>query len=512
MVPWVKHRWLVAVMLTIVLGTVGTMVCTAEDEVTGFPDVSAIDSFVDKQMHKHRIPGISLVVFGGGEMTYAKGYGAAGHGQPMTPDTPMIIGSTTKPFTAVSILQLVEKHLVDLDSPVNAYLPWFRVADPVASTSITVRHLLNHTSGLSELGYNRVLSPDATLEQGVRDLQSARLTAPVGTAFQYFNPNYAILALIIETVSGQSYADYVTEHIFEPLGMTNSYADKDDALEAGLAEGHSKLFGFAVARRPIFRAYLLGAGYIVSTARDLSRFLMAIDNGGEYGGARILSPDSVALMASPPAQAPGSTYGMGWSAGSHRGEPIGGHGGSDEVYSCQTALLTEKHRGYALLMNEQHLIDGMVASSQLQTGMRDLLIGRQPDEGGISMKLIGLVILAVFLIALVSTVRSFVRTRGWSREARSLKASQIARRIAPHLLVPALTLIVLYRFLGSVILREPRAWNFRVVGAYFMPDIALLLLLAIVPDIVQGIYMTAAVMVDRFAGRTAGPRGNAGRR
>ena len=512
MVPWVKQRWLVAVTLAIVVGAVATMVCAAEDTTTGYLDVSAIDSFVDKQMRKHRIPGISLVVFEDGELTHAKGYGAAGHGQPMTPDTPMIIGSTTKSFTAVSILQLVEQHSVDLDSPVSAYLPWFRVADTVASASITVRHLLNHTSGLSELGYNRVLSPDATLEQGVRDLQSARSTAPVGTRFQYFNPNYATLALIIEAVSGQSYADYVTEHIFEPLGMTDSYADKEDALEAGLAQGHSKLFGFPVARRPIFRAHLLGAGYIVSTARDLSRFLIAIDNGGVSGGARILSPDSVALMALPPAQVPGSTYGMGWSAGSHRGEPIGGHGGSDEVYSCQTALLTEKHRGYALLMNEQHLIDGMVASSQLQIGLRDLLIGRQPDEGGISMKLVGIVILAVFLIVLVSTVRSFARMRGWSREARSLTARQIAWRIAPHLLVPALTLIVLYRFLGSVILREPRAWNFRVVGAYFMPDIALLLLLAIVPDLAQGIYMIAAVITDRSAGRAARPRRNAGRR
>ena len=513
--PWAKQRWLAAVILVGALGALGavaTTVAVAEDAVAGFLDTSAIDRFVDRQMNKHRIPGISLVVFEDGEVTYAKGYGAAGHGRPMTPDAPMVIGSTTKPFTAVSILQLVEQHLVDLDSPVSAYLPWFRVADTVASASITVRHLLNHTSGLSELGYNRVLSPDATLEQGVRDLQHARLTAPVGSRFQYFNPNYATLALIIETVSEQSYGDYVTEHIFQPLGMTNSYADKEDALEAGLAQGHSKLFGFPVARGPVFRAYLLGAGYIVSTARDLSRFLIAMDSGGISGGARILSPDSVALMALSPAQVPGTSYGMGWSAGTHRGEPIGGHGGSDEVYSCQTALLTDQHRGYALLMNEQHLIDGMVASSQLQIGLRDLLIGRQPDDGGISMKLIGIVILAVFLIALVGTIRSFVRMRGWSREARSLRAPQIAWRIAPHLLVPALTLIVLYRFLGSVILREPRAWNFRVVGAYFMPDIALLLLLAIVPDIVQGIYMIAVVMADRVAGRAARTRGNARRR
>ncbi len=510
--PWAEQRWLVAVIIITALCAMTTTVFAAADAVTGFPDVSAIDRFLDHQMHKHRIPGISLVVFEDGEVTYAKGYGTAGYGQPMTPDTPMIIGSTTKSFTAVSILQLAEQHLVDLDSPVSAYLPWFRIADPVATKSITVRHLLNHTSGLSEVGYNRVLHPDATLEQGVRDLQSARLTAPVGTTFQYFNPNYAILALIIETVSGQSYGDYVTEHIFEPLGMTNSYAGKEDALKAGLAEGHSKLFGFPVTRRPIFRAYLLGANYIVSTARDLSRFLIAIDNRGVYDGARILSSDSVALMESPPAQVPGSAYGMGWSAGSYRGEPVDGHGGADEVYTCQTALLKDRHRGYALLMNQQHLIDGAILSVQLQTGMLDLLLGRQPDEGGISMKLIGIVTFVVFLVALVSTVRSFVRMRGWRLEARSLTARQIMRRIVPHLLVPALIIIVLYRFLGSVLLREPRAWNFRVVGAYFMPDIALLMLLAIVPDLLQGIYMIAAVIVDRITRRTARADGNARRR
>lgn len=510
--PWVIQRWMVATILVSALAAVVTMVSAGADLATGSTEVSAIDRFVGRQMQKHRIPGISLAVFEDGEVTYARGYGTAGHGQPMTADTPMIIGSTTKSFTAVSVLQLVEQHLVDLDSPVSTYLPWFRVADPAASASMTVRHLLNHTSGLSELGYNRVLHPDATLEQGVRDLQSARLTAPVATTFQYFNPNYAILALIIETVSRQSYGDYVTEHILEPLGMTRSYAHKGDPREAGLAQGHSKLFGFPVARRPVFRTYLLGASYLVSTARDLSRFLMAIGNGGVYDGVRILSSDSVALMTSPPAQVPGSAYGMGWSIGSHRGEPIGGHGGSDEVYTCQTALLENRHRGYALLMNQQHLIDGAVASGQLQTGMRDLLTGRQPGDGGVSMKLIGIVMLAVFLISLMTTGRSFVRMRGWSREARSLTARQIARRIAPHLLLPALVIVVLYRFLGSLFLGEPRAWNFRVVGAYFMPDIALLMLLAIVPDLLQGIYMTAAVVVDRFAGRTARPGGDALRR
>lgn len=495
-------RLLLAVVLVGALGAVVAMVSVTWGAQAEPLDRSAVDRFVAGQMGKHRIPGVVLAVFENGEVTYTKGYGTAGRGQPMTPDTPMIIGSTTKSFTAVAILQLVERSLVDLDASVRTYLPWFRVADSVASASVTVRHLLNHTSGLSELGYNRVLSPNTTLEQGVRDLRFARLTAPVGTKFQYFNPNYATLALIIETVSGQSYGDYVTEHIFAPLGMTHSYVGRDDAPRAGLAQGHSKLFGFPVARNPIFRAYMVGANYIVSTAGDLSRLLIAIDNGGLYRGARILSPASVALMTSPPVQALNSPYGMGWVVGSHRGERTGGHGGADEVFTCQAVLFADQHRGYVVLMNQQHLLDGAIASRQLEAGMLDLLLARQPDAGGISVRLVGAVILVVFLVALATTFRSLAGLRGWRNQVKTLTAGQIVSRIVPHLLIPALIAFVLYRYLGTLLLGEPRAWNFRCVGAYFMPDIALLMLLAIVPDLLQGVYMAATAIVDRIVRRS----------
>lgn len=232
-------------------------------------DRRAVDEFVESQLDKHGIPGISLALIQDGDIVYAKGYGTAGNGNSMTPDTPMGIGSTAKPFTAIAILQLVEEGVIVLDEPVQTYLPWFRVTDDEASERITIRHLLHHTSGLSELGYNRVLNPEPTLEQGVRDLRLARLTSPVGTKFQYFNPNYSTLALIVEEVSGETYGTYVREHIFEPLRMTNSYASPNEALEAGMAQGHITLFGFPVARSQPFRRYMLGAGYLVSTARRL---------------------------------------------------------------------------------------------------------------------------------------------------------------------------------------------------------------------------------------------------
>ena len=97
----------------------------------------------------------------------------------------------------------------------------------------------------------------------------ARPTAPVGAAHQYFSPDHQVLALVIETVSGLRSGDYVTAHIVAPLRMTRSYASQDEARAAGMAQGHSKLFGFPIARDHPFRQYALGSGYRISTARDL---------------------------------------------------------------------------------------------------------------------------------------------------------------------------------------------------------------------------------------------------
>jgi CubicO group peptidase (beta-lactamase class C family) len=116
---------------------------------------------------------VALAVTHGDQIVLIKGYGTAGGGRPMTPDTPMYIGSSSKSFTALAIMQLVEQGKIDLDAPVQTYLPWFRVADEAASAAITVRHLLTHTSGLSEFGYLESLPDDASIEAGVRDLQRA---------------------------------------------------------------------------------------------------------------------------------------------------------------------------------------------------------------------------------------------------------------------------------------------------------------------------------------------------
>lgn len=135
----------------------------------------------------------------------------------------------------------------------------------------------------------------------------------MGTRFHYFNQGYSVLARVVEVVSGQTYGDYIEDHIFAPLGMTRSFTDRDQAEAAGLAQGHIKLFGFPLARDLPHTEHALGYGHLTSTARDLGRFGLAIAADGTLDDATLLSPASVELMRTAPVDVPDTVYGLGWS-------------------------------------------------------------------------------------------------------------------------------------------------------------------------------------------------------
>ena len=186
-------------------------------------DFSAVDAYVESQMKDLHIPGMALGIVQGDQVAYVHGYGEAGPGKRLvTPQTPFMIGSVSKSFTALAVMQLVEAGKIDLDAPVQTYLPWFRVADAGASAQITVRHLLNQNSGLSrESGLEEETASDLSdeaIESGVRRLADDELSRAPGTTFEYSNVNFNILGLIVQTLSGQSYESYIQEHVFDPLG------------------------------------------------------------------------------------------------------------------------------------------------------------------------------------------------------------------------------------------------------------------------------------------------------
>jgi CubicO group peptidase (beta-lactamase class C family) len=143
-------------------------------------DAAAIDAYIENHMAENQIPGLALSIVHNDESVYTQGYGVAGpDGTPVTPQTPFIIGSISKSFTALAIMKLVEAGEIELDAPVQTYIPWFTLADPEGAKLITVRHLLTHSSGLSELdGDKDLANPDISedaLETHIRELADYNL-------------------------------------------------------------------------------------------------------------------------------------------------------------------------------------------------------------------------------------------------------------------------------------------------------------------------------------------------
>ena len=172
--------------------------------------MASIDAYIENHMAEIQIPGLALSIVHNDEIVYTQGYGVADpDGTPVTPGTPFILGSTSKSFTALAIMQLVEAGRIELDAFVQTYLPWFTMAGPEAAALITVRHFLAQTSGLSgPVSDKDLVNPDVSegaLETHIRELADYKLARPVGESHEYNNTGYDILGLIVQAVSGQSF-------------------------------------------------------------------------------------------------------------------------------------------------------------------------------------------------------------------------------------------------------------------------------------------------------------------
>jgi CubicO group peptidase (beta-lactamase class C family) len=446
-------------------------------------DFNQIDSYITNAMSRSNIPGMALSIAQGEEIIYQKGYGNAGNGRTVTPDTPFYIGSQSKSFTALAIMQLVEQGKLDLDMPVQTYLPWFRVADEQASSQITIRHLLQHTSGLSESGYVANLPPDATLEMLVRDLSRARLTAPVGSKMQYFNPGYSILGLLIETVSSQSYGDYINEHIFMPLKMTHSFTDREAAEAAGLSQGYGQVFMFAIPLEQPVVEYDIPAGYIISSANDMARYMMAMGNGGELDGVKLLEPNNIQMMFTPNS-AINSTYGFGWYISEYYGETKITHGGDTERFHTNVLLLPEKKLSLVLLFNENHMLKDFNEYNTIFWSVASMLTDHPLPAQGQSSILYGWGLFAVWILVLGLAVRKIVRLPQWRSKMVSWSTSQRRRDILKHLLWITISILVVV-VIGPALLQRGFSWKW-FTGS--LPEVAIIVGTLVLDDLTQIIF------------------------
>ena len=329
-------------------------------EPTGDELAARMDAYLAANFPRAGAPGLAVAVVDAGGVRYQRTFGDCPDA-----DAPFVVGSLSKSFTAVAVMQLVEQGAVDLDAPASRYAPGYDVPDEV-----TVRSLLNQTSGFGAY-------------DSLAEAADGELGETFGT-FSYANANYDLLGRVVEGASGEDYARYLDEHVLEPLGMASTTADPARAEALGMVPGHRDWFGLPVADG--FRhAQGDGAwggpasGYVASSARDMASYLRMYLNGGMGGdGARVLSADSVRRMFLDRVPDPeGDTYyGMGWTSFSwDDGELVLSHDGQVENYTASMCLLPERGIGIVALSDANDNAGGNIRFFDLVGGAVSVAIG-----------------------------------------------------------------------------------------------------------------------------------------
>jgi CubicO group peptidase (beta-lactamase class C family) len=251
-------------------------------------ETAQIDTYIQSAMLAAHIPGLALAVVNKQGIAYAQAYGTAGHGA-MTTQTPIYIGSISKPFTALAVNQLSQAGKIDLQAPVQKYIPWFTLSSAEFSRKIRITDLLNQQSGISQMAGNNTyyIDPKTTREDLIRLLKDVRPNHPTGV-YEYSNYNYIILGYVIEQVTGQSYATYIQEHILTPAGLERTYLDDKTAAAGGMADHYRLFFGMPVRWKEPYRPALQASGLIISSVEDMAHFAMLYLNNGWSGETAIL--------------------------------------------------------------------------------------------------------------------------------------------------------------------------------------------------------------------------------
>jgi CubicO group peptidase (beta-lactamase class C family) len=424
-------RWVLGAVASLLLVSV-----IASPAVAAIPPDGAtlarMDGVIRDGMERSGMPGFAVVVVSGGDVVHARGFGDAGEGRRVTPQTPFLLGSTSKSFTALAAMQLVDAGRLDLDAPARRYVREFRLGDQRAADRITVRQVLQQTTGMPATAGGPIVrsAVDGTAREALQELGDTTPATSPGAAFEYANGNYVLAGLIIERASGEPYAQYVRRHIFAPLGMRHSYVALDDAKRAGLATGHRYWFGLATAHGPTFRPGIQPAGYLMSSARDMGRYLeMYLNRGVAANGDRIVSRRGLETMLAP--GRPGklgawsdhadARYAMGWYVGGPWSEPAQLHPGRAPDSSAMIVMFPRRDLAVVTLTNAANdlALPGYPASvDRVERNAVDALIGDPIDTGSslhryyLYVDLIALALLAAVAWPLVRAVRALrMRTR-----------------------------------------------------------------------------------------------------
>lgn len=356
--------------------------CAAPRPAAERDAIAELERVCRHEQEQKGLPALSIALVDGDRMLWSAGFGEESPGRPARGDTIHRVGSVSKLFTDLALMQLVERGLVSLDDPVTALLPDFAPRDPFGAAPITFRLLAAHRAGLvREPPVGHYFADDEpSLAATVASLNGTALVCPPDTRTKYSNAGIAVIGRALEAQGGAPYAELMRERVLRPAGMRRSGFAPDDAIRARLARALMWSYDRSEAPAPTFELGMAPAGCLYASVEDLARFLRVIFAGGEGPGGRLLQPETLATMMEPMPGPDGkpTRYGVGFAVGSLDGRKTCGHGGALYGFSTALLFLPEERLGVAVAAS----MDGAnsVTDRIAEHALRCLLAAREGRE------------------------------------------------------------------------------------------------------------------------------------
>lgn len=359
------HYWLVellnkykstcfSIVFIVVFIVVFGFQSAAQSSIVNKREAAIIDSLMKTFMTNNMVPGASIAIVKNEKIVWKKGYGMADLEKfvPATPSTIYRLASVSKPITAVAVMQLVEQGKIALDSPIQKYVPAF----PIKKYPITIRELLSHMTGIRHYQGDEFNStrPYKSLTEALDIFKNDSLLQKPGENQIYSTYGYTLLGVMIEAASGKTFMDYLKENIFKPAGMTHT--SEDDALKiiANRSAPYDTIRKGEVGNSVFVNSsYKIPGGGLISDVEDMSRFMIAIQQG------KLVKPSTWKQMITEvKTNSGGKTfYGFGWILGFPPVKDLPDlpsavwHGGVQQGSTTAILMLTNKNIGVVILSN-----------------------------------------------------------------------------------------------------------------------------------------------------------------
>ncbi len=354
-----------------------------KEEITDVTSKENLDKVIESEFKKYKKPGIGYVAVKGDSVVYigAKGYANIHDKKEFTPETRMLIASTSKTMAVTAIMQLYEKGMVDLDEDINNYLP-FEVRNPhFPGDKITVKMLLTHTSSISDKGYPAsvfYLFGYVDYPVSNMDFQEYYLTQngnyytennfsknKPGTKFSYSNVAAALIACLVEHISKMDYNTYCKIHIFKPLGMnrTSWFFSETPKEEVAIPYDNNDATN---PSNPFFSFPTYPDGHLMTSVEDLSKFMRAYMNGGKFNNYQLLKPETIDLILQEHFNDSNEHQGLIFFKTKKGEVSVWGHDGADPGVSTEMYFNIEQKTGYIMFVNRSGCYSKAIANALLK--------------------------------------------------------------------------------------------------------------------------------------------------